>query len=271
MFLFPFLAVSTNTYHGFSLPDALSGISRAGFRFVELACVKGWTNHFNLEEYSPKDLDDLRAMLEKLGLQVISLSAHSNLASEEGVLYLEKALRFARILGARVVNTGTVESEGEAEVLRRHIEVLARQAEETGVQIGLEIHGDFFKSGKVASEFIRDIRSPFIGINYDTGNAIFYGNTRPEEDIAFCLPRIVHMHLKDKRGGYKVWDFPTLGRGEIDFGKILALLLEEKRSIPLSVEIEFDGKFDHSREFVDEAVRESFAYLLRLQEALKQA
>jgi|GEM_PF-94576 sugar phosphate isomerase/epimerase len=267
--VFPFLAVSTNTYHGFSLSDALSGIAGAGFHFVELACVKGWTNHFDLEGYSQEELRDLKKMLDGLGLQVISLSAHSDLASPEGVRYLEKALRFAPVVGARVVNTGTVESERDVEILRRHLEMLVRTAEEVGVQIGLEIHGDFFRSGRVALEFIRDFRSPFIGINYDTGNAIFYGDTRPEEDITFCFPWIVHMHLKDKRGGYKVWNFPALGKGEIDFRKILGLLPEEKRSIPLSVEIEFEGKFDHPKEFVDEAVRESFVYLLKLQESFE--
>lgn len=269
--MFPFLAVSTNTYHGFSLTDALSGISKAGFRFVELACVKDWTNHFDLEGYSQKDLEDLKRMLDAFGLRVISLSAHSNLATQDGVVYLQKALRFAGMIGAQVVNTGTVENEAEKDVFLRNVEILAQSAQEAGVKIGLEIHGDFWKSGRVVMEIIREFRSPFVGINYDTGNAIFYGDTRPEEDVTFCLPWIVHMHLKDKRGGYKVWDFPALGKGEVDFHRILVLLLKEKRSIPLSVEIEFDGKFDHPKEFVDQAVRESFAYLARLQESLQSA
>ncbi|NSW75828.1 MAG: sugar phosphate isomerase/epimerase [Candidatus Atribacteria bacterium] len=265
--MFPFLAVSTNTYHGFSLSDALSGISRAGFRFVELACVKGWTDHFDLEGYSQKDLEDLRKMLDSFGLQVVSLSAHSNLATQSGIPYIEKALRFAREIGAKVVNTGTVESEEEKDICLRNLKTLAQSAQEEGVKIGLEIHGEFLKSGRVAMTMFQEFHSPFVGVNYDTGNAIFYGNTRPEEDITFCLPWVVHMHLKDKRGGYKLWDFPALGKGEIDFRKILALLPQEKRSIPLSVEIEFDGKFDHSREFVDQAVKESFEYLMKLQES----
>ncbi|MGC8778507.1 MAG: sugar phosphate isomerase/epimerase family protein [Candidatus Caldatribacteriaceae bacterium] len=267
MFLFPFLAVSTNTYHGFSLAEALSGISKAGFRFVELACVKGWTNHFDLEGYSGEDLKDLKQMLHSLGLQVISLSAHSNLATQDGVVYLQKALRFASVIGAQVVNTGTVEREEEKDICLHNLGILAQSAEAVGVRIGLEIHGDFLKSGQRARELMQEVRSPFVGINYDTGNAIFYGDTRPEEDITFCLPWIVHVHLKDKRGGYKVWDFPALGKGEVDFQKILAFLSEKKRTIPLSVEIEFDGKFDHSREFVDEAVQESFAYLQQLQQS----
>lgn len=262
--MFSFLAVSTNTYHGFSLHDALSGIARAGFRFVEMACVKSWTNHFDLEEASLADVEGLKKELRVFGLEVVSLSAHSDLASSEGVTYLRKALRFAEDLGAQVVNTGAVESEAQKDVLLRHLGILVRDAEKTGVKVGLEIHGDFVKSGRVASDVVREVNSPFVGINYDTGNTIYYGNVRPEEDIVSCLPHIVHMHLKDKRGGYKVWDFPPLGEGTVDFSTIFSLLREAQKDIPLSVEIEFQGRFDHSREFVDGAVKKSFGYLVRV-------
>ena len=39
------IAVSTNTYHGFSVDQALEGIAAAGFKFVELTAVRGWTEH----------------------------------------------------------------------------------------------------------------------------------------------------------------------------------------------------------------------------------
>ena len=39
------LAVSTNTYHSYSLEEALEGIAAAGFRSVELSSVPGWTEH----------------------------------------------------------------------------------------------------------------------------------------------------------------------------------------------------------------------------------
>ncbi|MEN3187646.1 MAG: sugar phosphate isomerase/epimerase family protein [Atribacterota bacterium] len=188
--------MSTNTYHGFSLSDALSGISRAGFRFVELACVKGWTNHFDLEAYSQKDVEDLKMMLSSFGLEVASLSAHSSLATQSGVLYLQKALHFARTIGAKVVNTGTVENEEEKDICLHNLETLTQSAQKEGVKIGLEIHGEFLKSGQKAMGFMEEVRSPFIGVNYDTGNAIFYGSVRPEDDITFCIPWLVQMFQK---------------------------------------------------------------------------
>lgn len=262
--MFDIWAVSTNTYHGFSLEEALTGIAKAGFPYVELACVEGWTNHFSVINHREEDLKKLRNALSRLGLQVASISAHSDLSTPEGVSYLEKALDLARVLGARVVNTGTIEEENKKGILISNLQVLASEAAKRGVKIGLEIHGDFLKDGRAACELMEELNHPAVGINYDTGNVIFYGGVRPEEDVENCLPWIVHFHLKDKRGGYKVWDFPPLGEGDIDFGKIFALAREENIEVPWSVEIEFDGKFQHSREFVDQAVKKSFDYLQSL-------
>jgi hypothetical protein len=39
----------TNSYHTYSLEEALEGIAAAGFNFVELSAVRGWTEHIPLE------------------------------------------------------------------------------------------------------------------------------------------------------------------------------------------------------------------------------
>jgi L-ribulose-5-phosphate 3-epimerase len=39
------IAVNSNTYHKYSIQDAIAGISGAGFKYVELTATKGWTEH----------------------------------------------------------------------------------------------------------------------------------------------------------------------------------------------------------------------------------
>lgn len=39
------VAVNSNCYHGYSLEDAIGGISNAGFHYIELTATKGWTEH----------------------------------------------------------------------------------------------------------------------------------------------------------------------------------------------------------------------------------
>ncbi|MBJ7248789.1 MAG: sugar phosphate isomerase/epimerase, partial [Thermoleophilia bacterium] len=51
-----------------------------------------------------------------------------------------------------------------------------------------------------------------------------------------------NVHLKDKRGGPGVWDFPGPGDGHVDFAAILGVLEAGGYTGPVSVEIEFQGE-----------------------------
>jgi len=262
--MFDVITVSTNTYHTFSLEAALKGISRAGFRYLELACVRGWTEHFVLKGFTEADVENLKKKCALYGLSMSSVSGHSDLSKPEGFDNLKKAIDLAVLVGAKVVNTGTVEKEDDLSIFYQYIPELGNYALIKGVKVGLEIHGDVLKNGQAAKEFMEKINHPGIGINYDTGNCIFYGDSRPEEDIFHCLPWIVHIHLKDKIGGYKVWNFPPLGEGTVDFKKIFSILRENKVDVPLSVEIEYSGSFDHPVSYVDECVKKSYDYLQKV-------
>jgi L-ribulose-5-phosphate 3-epimerase len=235
---------STNCYHGFDLDTALRGIAGAGFAWVELTSVIDYTEHVMPEGMSRDDLSVLADKLRSYNLSPMSLSGHSNLASREGVESFKRRLDFAQTTGIPVVNTGPGEVETPSGRNRffEYISDVAEHAEKTGVTVALETHGELMGSGKTAADVIQRVDSPWIRINYDTGNVIFYGGVRPEDDIRFALPFLAHIHLKDKRGGRKVWDFPPLGRGEVDFHGIFQSLTAGGYTGPISVEIEVLGK-----------------------------
>ena len=71
----------TNTYHTYSLEEALEGIAAAGYKFVELTAVRGWTEHVPLEA-DAKTLGGIQRMMNQLGLVAISLSGHSDLTTK---------------------------------------------------------------------------------------------------------------------------------------------------------------------------------------------
>jgi sugar phosphate isomerase/epimerase len=118
-------------------------------------------------------------------------------------------------------------------------------------------------SGESGAQIVRRIGSPWVRLNYDTGNVIFYGGVKPELDIAAAIPYLAHVHLKDKKGGVKVWDFPPIGMGEVDFPRIFKILAESRFSGPISVEIEVLGKgsipswlvFDEKNEIVSSGLK----------------
>lgn len=262
------LSASTNSYHTYSLEEALSGIAGAGFTSVELTSVPGWTEHV-LRDADDAHLAEVQAMLDRHGLTAVSFSGHSDLTSDDGVEQFRKSLGIARRLGLTKVTTSTgghdASSEGgldqqRSEFLKR-IGPLCDEAAKDGISICFETHGGLLATGAIAADLMRQINKPNVGINYDPGNVVFYGNTRPETDIAAAAPLVTHMHIKDQIGGAGVWNFPQIGTGEIDYHPIFAELDRVGFDGPCSIEIEFQGEPWPSLDKVNEAMAASYQYV----------
>ena len=73
------------------MEEALEGIAAAGYKFVELTAVRGWTEHVPLEA-DAKTLGSIQRMLNRLELVAISLSGHSDLTTKDGLALGLKAL-----------------------------------------------------------------------------------------------------------------------------------------------------------------------------------
>jgi len=264
------LAASTNTYHGHGLEDALAGIARAGFTSVELASVPGWTEHVR-RDADAAEIDRVKGLLAQHGLTPVSLSGHSDLVSDEGVGEFRKALRLCAAFGLSLITTSTgghdASSEGALDEQRdqflARIGPLADEAAAAGITICLETHGGLLATGAMAAALIARIGKPNVGINYDPGNVIFYGDTAPEGDIGAGMPLIRHLHVKDQIGGVGVWNFPTVGTGEIPYPDLFAQLDAAGFAGPCSVEVEFTGGDPPPLEVVDRALAESYAYVRR--------
>ncbi len=258
----------TNTYHTYSLEDALAGIAAAGFKSVELTSVPGWTEHVR-RDADGEEIAHVKDLLNKYGLTAVSLAGHSDLVSESGIAEFRKALNIAQKLGINFVTTSTgghdASSGGSLEEQRNkflaNIRPLADEAAAAGITICLETHGGLLASGGIAKKLIEDIGKSNIGINYDPGNVIFYGTVRPEDDILTSADAVKHMHCKDQIGGAGVWNFPAVGSGEVDFAAIFAELDKVGFNGPVSIEIEFQGEPWPSLADVNKAVADSYTFV----------
>jgi L-ribulose-5-phosphate 3-epimerase len=261
------LAASTNSYHTYSLEEALDGISRAGFKSVELTSVPGWTEHVR-RDAEQEELAYVKELLARNGLEAVSLSGHSDLVSESGIAEFRKALKIARKLGIKYVTTSTgghdASSAGSLEEQRTrfmtNIRPLADEAAAQGIDICLETHGGLLATGEISKKLIQDIGKPNIGINYDPGNVIFYGGVQPEDDIKKSADTVTHMHVKDQIGGKGVWHFPATGTGEVDFKSIFAELDKAGFKGICSVEVEFEGEPWPALADVDAALKSSYEF-----------
>lgn len=205
--------------------------------------------------HSVSMLDDplrVKRSCESAGVRLSGLSAHTPLCKPEiSTEYLKQAIRFAAECGAPVINTDegpkpAWTTEAEDHVLMRYaLMEAAKLAEPRGISIGLECHQQYSKHPEGLDRIYKLVKSPSIGINFDTGNAFLCGHD-PYKWLRKVAKRLVHLHAKDismEQGGEergKVTGTPVgcaCGDGVIDWAKVIAIVRKEcPRDIVLSVE-----------------------------------
>ncbi len=261
----PILAVNSNTYHGFSLEDAIQGIAYAGFHYIELTATKGWTEHVYPDQ-PMRQLMRVQDMLEDANLIPFAMSGHTNLTDPERARDFSDNIRLAGFFGCHYI----VSSVGEAHLKDNHaadVDETARciagfvpELEARDLTLVLETHGKEYGTGVMLMDLVRRIGSERVKINYDTANVIFYGGVEPVRDLEACVKDVSYLHIKDKAGAPDVWDFPAPGKGYVDFDGIFSVLREARNESPLSVEIEFTPEGPGELQQVHQAVRDSAAF-----------
>lgn len=185
------------------------------------------------------------------GLKLSGFSTHTPLCKPEiSVEYLRQAIRFAAECGAPVVNTDegpkpkwTTEAEDHT-LMRYTLMEAAKVAEPRGILIGLEPHQQYSKHPAGLKRIAGLVKSPAIGINFDTGNSYLCGHD-PYQWLTKVVGRLVHLHAKDialeqsntERG--KVTGTPVgcaCGEGVIDWARVIRICKTAKRDLVLSVE-----------------------------------
>ncbi|HTL55366.1 MAG TPA: sugar phosphate isomerase/epimerase [Candidatus Limnocylindrales bacterium] len=205
--------------------------------------------------HSVSMLDDplrIRRACKQSGVKLSGLSSHTPLCKPEiGTEYLKQAIRFAAECGAPVVNTDEGpkprwSTEDEDFMLMRYtLMEAAKVAEPRGILIGLECHQQYSKHPDGLDKIYQLVRSPSLGINFDTGNAFLCGYD-PYRWLRRVAKRLVHLHAKDisvqqsgaERG--KVTGTPVgcaCGDGVINWKRVIDIIRKDcRRDIVLSVE-----------------------------------
>lgn len=263
------ICLNSNTYHGFTLEDAVRGAHAAGVRTIEIAAVRGYTEHARAD-MSDAEIDDVLALLRANEITATGMCGHTNILTPEGRTAFLENLDLARRLGVRYVVTSTGETHDDDTVIEDEAELvdilrtLAHEAGERGLMLAIETHGHNYSTGARVGELLAKVGAANLAMNYDTGNVIFYGSTDPYEDLAAHTEQIVGIHLKDKAGATAEWNFPAIGRGDVDFARVFSILTERGCTAPLSIEIEFTPAGPASLEEVHEAFAHSVGTVRRL-------
>jgi sugar phosphate isomerase/epimerase len=258
-----------------------AGVARAaaiGYRIVEpmvhngreLLSEAGYFHSVSMDE-DPLEIKDI---LDRYGVRASGLSAHSPLMRPEiSVPYLQKAIRFAKALGAPVVNTDEgiqpdwLPPEEAFGVMRYTLQAVLRTAERHGVYVGIEPHQNISKTTEGLVRIATLVDSPMLRVNYDTGNA-YLGGEDPYAGLETVAHLVVHIHAKDisirmaeaEKG--KVTGTPVgcaCGDGVIDWRRVIGILRTAGYDGVLSVECGTPDQAARSLHHLQAVIEEKYA------------
>ena len=149
----------------------------------------------------------LRRKMEKYGVRFSQVDAAFPLSGVDGpaygLPYVLKAIPWAKHAGCERVATtdGLHRPEGltdeEAmDLMKRQYQRIIEVAEAYEVIVTIEVHGYFTTKPEFLERMLAFVDSPFLRLNFDTGNSFIAGH----DPVAFCRrfrEKVAHVHVKD--------------------------------------------------------------------------
>jgi sugar phosphate isomerase/epimerase len=197
----------------YSFRQALQSKSMSYHDLVHLAVDTGIDGLDLTVYWFPGTGDDFLLPLKRLaygsGVEIYSISVRTEMtqqapeAQAKEVAAIKQWVDVAERLGAGHIRVfgGRVPKEAtEQQAVGWAAEVLKRAAEHAGAKgviLGLENHGGVTEKAATIIQIVKQVNSPWVGINLDTGNF----RQEPLRQIEMCLPHAVNMQFKSEITG----------------------------------------------------------------------
>lgn len=191
-----------------SLEYGIKTAAKLGYQYVEPCFLMGQCLlsigkycHVTSLDTDPAQIRDL---CQQAGVKLSALSSHSDLLSPEfGVLYARRGIRYAKAVGAPVVQITEnmyppkwLTEEDAFALMKIHLRAIAETCEDNGVFLGIEQHGPLTARLKHMPRILELVDSPWIGCNFDCGNTFLAGED-PYAMLEAVIDKVVHVHAKD--------------------------------------------------------------------------
>jgi sugar phosphate isomerase/epimerase len=230
--------------------------AQLGYRFIEPMVHTGWGllsevgyfHSFSMEE----DPKLMREICDEHGVSVASLSAHSPLMKPEAAVdRLTRAIVLAHFVGTDIINSDEMlqpvwmDDDFAHDTMRYTLTRMEQVAARHQAYLCIEPHGVFTKTSAGLLRIVELVPSPWIAVNWDTGNSYLAGAEDPYEALTAVRDFVRHVHAKDIDMGHaerergKVTGTPVgcaCGDGVVDWDRVIEILDPLDRDITLSVE-----------------------------------
>ena len=178
-----------------------------GIEHTEVEAVGG-TEFFTGLGFAPfiplnSDPLELRKKLDKYGLKVSQLDVSYPINSWECIDFIRRGIIYAGLLGCPCVATtdGAAKLPGMSDaeqlgIIKYHLAQCVPMAENHKVIVNVEPHGPFTTNPDTLLDIVKHFDSPWVGINFDTGNTYIAGQD-PPAFLAQVYEYVRHVHVKD--------------------------------------------------------------------------
>ncbi len=182
-----------------TLKDFIDDCAKFGLEGTEL------TSYYFPKDTTPDYLRALRRQAFRLGLEISGTAVGNEFGVPPGerrtaeIAKVKQWVDYSEILGAPVIRIFAGHQQREQTAAQAHslmvsaMEECCEYAGKHGVHLALENHGGPTGSADGILEFIRDVNSPWFGINLDTGN---FQSPDPYADMARLAPYAINAQIK---------------------------------------------------------------------------
>jgi len=272
------IGYSTNAFVKFSVFEAVRKIGGLGFRGVEIMCDRP---HLYPPDYGEEPLTRLKALINDQGLRVTNLNSFTLFAvgdtylpswiepqeerREIRIQHTLQCLKVADFFGCKNISVppggpvGEISRKKAIALFHRGLERVAPLAQELDIKILVEPEPELLmEKTREFQEFIVDVKSSAIGLNFDIGH-FFCAGEDPSGAFEELFQWIGHVHLEDIASS-REHNHLILGHGAIQFQKVFKTMINLGYVGDVSLEL---------YPYVDtpeEAGRESLEYLRTLKQ-----
>lgn len=218
--------------------------------------------HVEIPVPPPEGLEKTIAALQRFDLSASTLQGSLDLSQDNIAQQVESQMAAFHALNCSRLFVSVKAGDTPFELACRRLREAGETAARHRVVVLAETHPDLFTNGDVAARTLAQVGHSNLKLNYDPANIYFYNQSVDAvEELFKVVDHVGAVHLKDTDGGYRHWHFPALGRGVVNFPRMLTALDDHGFTGPLTLEIEgIEGETKTER-LITSRIAESVGYL----------